>query len=344
MNIKEDQKEKITRLEDAVRHLESKLHNTIITHHDEVELQNKVILKLIDGRKRTKKKLRTMNTQIKGILTGEGDNFSDDSAPSMSSFASNFSSLRNRNSVSNAHLASLSEVVRSLNEGLDKQREITSQQQREIDDLREKLSRSERENRNKILAIQATLERFLESPSLTNMTPQHSFMETQGNSRSTSGYGRTQLLVPPPRDTPSGPPSEQTSPNPHARVIGLSLYEYQGHRSGDLDFDANEVIFILKKYSDGWWLGRSHTSGNLGRFPSNYIEELNPNPSSVVATADSREEEPGDLQFSKGDVISVLRDADEESGWCFGEIVTSGIFGWFPPAFTVPSEEVEKIK
>lgn len=76
-------------------------------------------------------------------------------------------------------------------------------------------------------------------------------------------------------------------------MMGLSLYEYGGHRSGDLSFEANEIIFILKKYSDGWWLGKSHNTGNLGRFPSNYIEELPANPKQVVATEDSKDEQSG---------------------------------------------------
>lgn len=52
----------------------------------------------------------------------------------------------------------------------------------------------------------------------------------------------------------------------------------------------------------------------------------------------------GDLQFHKGDVITVLRDPDEESGWCFGEIISTGVYGWYPPAFTVPMKEIEEEK
>ncbi|PRP82116.1 Ras GTPase [Planoprotostelium fungivorum] len=321
-------KDKVTRLENEVRLLEKKLNDTLITHHgqsiftshrltgvDQAELQNKVIVRLLNSRKRTKKKLKEMNQQIKAMREGEHGNSSDDSnTNSMSSFATMNSFGRglggSMRGFASSQQTMQSEIIRSLNDSLDKQKE-----QREIDALTERLYKTEKEARKTVDAISQINEQIY------YLSVAH---EQGGQSAQPSpvvNSGPPSLLIPPPmsRETHSGPPSGGTSPG-DVRVMGLSLYEYGGHRSGDLSFEANEIIFILKKYSDGWWLGKSHNTGNLGRFPSNYIEELPANPKQVVATEDSKDEQSGDLTFKAGDIIFLLRESDEDNGWAFGEL------------------------
>lgn len=56
----------------------------------------------------------------------------------------------------------------------------------------------------------------------------------------------------------------------------VALYDYQAQRSDELSFRQGEVITVLYKDSNQWWMGVLQTNNSQGFFPSNYIEEITP--------------------------------------------------------------------
>lgn len=54
----------------------------------------------------------------------------------------------------------------------------------------------------------------------------------------------------------------------------VTLYPFEAQESGDLGFEANEVVQVIKKEGD-WWTGtvQDGTNSRTGVFPSNYVRE-----------------------------------------------------------------------
>ena len=50
----------------------------------------------------------------------------------------------------------------------------------------------------------------------------------------------------------------------------VALYAFESQESGDLGFDAGDLVKVVKKEGE-WWTG--DISGRVGVFPSNYVRE-----------------------------------------------------------------------
>lgn len=50
----------------------------------------------------------------------------------------------------------------------------------------------------------------------------------------------------------------------------VASYPYQSQETGDLSFNAGDVIVVTKKEGD-WWTGK--IGNNVGIFPSNYVQK-----------------------------------------------------------------------
>eukprot|EP01104_Vermistella_antarctica_P016878 TRINITY_DN5861_c0_g1_i1.p1 TRINITY_DN5861_c0_g1~~TRINITY_DN5861_c0_g1_i1.p1 ORF type:complete len:514 (+),score=75.53 TRINITY_DN5861_c0_g1_i1:195-1736(+) len=48
-------------------------------------------------------------------------------------------------------------------------------------------------------------------------------------------------------------------------------FDFIGESAAELDFFVNEVIEVLDKHKNGWWLGRMLEDGRIGFFPRNYV-------------------------------------------------------------------------
>uniref|UniRef100_A0A2K5DMU8 SH3 domain containing 21 n=1 Tax=Aotus nancymaae TaxID=37293 RepID=A0A2K5DMU8_AOTNA len=129
---------------------------------------------------------------------------------------------------------------------------------------------------------------------------------------------------------------------------------------------------------DGWWLGKKN--GQLGAFPSNFVELLDTGPPSLdnldmpsvspdpqrppklsSLTYDSppdylqtvshpeayrvlfdyQPEAPDELALRRGDVVKVLSKTTEDKGWWEGEC--QGRRGVFPDNFVLPSPPIKKL-
>ena len=52
----------------------------------------------------------------------------------------------------------------------------------------------------------------------------------------------------------------------------VALYDYQAQRSDELSINRNDVITVLYKDNENWWMGEL-PNGQQGFFPANYVCE-----------------------------------------------------------------------
>ena len=128
------------------------------------------------------------------------------------------------------------------------------------------------------------------TPRIIQTTPQQLVAQQQYMKQSTSGwrpgfssvgkrgtlhqYGRTR----PPEMTFSmdGKPSfmvqEPTVKASSTSEVVVALYDYSAQRSDEISFTKNDVVSVIFKDNENWWLGRLE-NGREGFFPANYVAE-----------------------------------------------------------------------
>ncbi|EPX72978.1 src y domain-containing protein [Schizosaccharomyces octosporus yFS286] len=92
----------------------------------------------------------------------------------------------------------------------------------------------------------------------------HSSNSVQSGNDSLEKYFSTHPLI-----TPDGFP-----------IFGYvrALYNYRALLSSEISMQSGDILIVLNRQKDGWWKGRvvKPKVGNVGLFPSNYIQELDP--------------------------------------------------------------------
>ncbi|XP_070324497.1 SH3 domain-containing protein 21 isoform X1 [Odocoileus virginianus] len=155
-------------------------------------------------------------------------------------------------------------------------------------------------------------------------------------------------------------------------------FNYTPEQADELQLQAGEIVEVIKEIEDGWWLGKKN--GQLGAFPSNFVELLDSGPPSLgnrdipsiilgpqrpqklsSLTYDSppdylqtvsypetyrvmfdyHPEAPDELALRRGDEVKVLRKVTEDKGWWEGE--SQGRRGLFPDNFVLPPPPVKKL-
>nr|XP_010346379.2 SH3 domain-containing protein 21 isoform X1 [Saimiri boliviensis boliviensis] len=155
-------------------------------------------------------------------------------------------------------------------------------------------------------------------------------------------------------------------------------FNYSPEQADELKLQAGEIVEMIKEIEDGWWLGKKN--GQLGAFPSNFVELLDTGPPSLdnpdmpsvspesqrppklsSLTYDSppdylqtvshpeayrvlfdyQPEAPDELALRRGDVVKVLSKTTEDKGWWVGEC--QGRRGVFPDNFVLPSPPIKKL-
>lgn len=114
---------------------------------------------------------------------------------------------------------------------------------------------------------------------------------------------------------------------------------YVASGSEQLSLAPGQLILILKKNSSGWWQGELQARGKKrqkGWFPASHVKLLGPSSErttpafhpvcQVIAMYDYAANNEDELNFSKGQLISVLNKDDPD--WWQGEI--NGVTGLFP--------------
>ncbi|XP_013374958.1 PREDICTED: SH3 domain-containing protein 21 isoform X2 [Chinchilla lanigera] len=171
-----------------------------------------------------------------------------------------------------------------------------------------------------------------------------------------------------------GQPSKSRGPQRWCKVN----FNYSPEQVDELKLQAGETVEVIKEIEDGWWLGKKN--GQLGAFPSNFVELLDSGPPSLGNTDlpsispgpqqppklagltfdsppdylrtvshpetyralfDYQPEAPDELPLKRGDEVKVLRKCTEDKGWWEGEC--RGKRGVFPDNFVLPPPPVKKL-
>lgn len=53
-----------------------------------------------------------------------------------------------------------------------------------------------------------------------------------------------------------------------------ALYNYKPQNSDELELHEGDVVYVLEKCDDGWYVGTSARTGCFGTFPGNYVKKL----------------------------------------------------------------------
>lgn len=171
-----------------------------------------------------------------------------------------------------------------------------------------------------------------------------------------------------------GRPAKSRGPQRWCKVN----FNYSPEQVDELKLQAGEIVEVIKEIEDGWWLGKK--DGQLGAFPSNFVElldseppslgnsdmpSISPNPqrppklSSLTYDSppdylrtvsqpetyrvlfDYQPEAPDELALRRGDEVKVLRKTTEDKGWWEGE--SQGKRGVFPDNFVLPPPPIKKL-
>lgn len=52
------------------------------------------------------------------------------------------------------------------------------------------------------------------------------------------------------------------------------LFEYIPRHIDELHINAGDVVQVMEKCDDGWYVGTSERTGEFGTFPGNYVEPV----------------------------------------------------------------------
>ncbi|RUP48706.1 P-loop containing nucleoside triphosphate hydrolase protein [Jimgerdemannia flammicorona] len=104
---------------------------------------------------------------------------------------------------------------------------------------------------------------------VTNAAPRPRPVPAATNDTPASSSSAKARAPPPPPPAPPAPPAPRAAP---AVPVYKTIYPFQGQESGEISFDTDEIIEIIEKDENGWWLARK--DGKEGWVPSNYLEEV----------------------------------------------------------------------
>lgn len=57
-------------------------------------------------------------------------------------------------------------------------------------------------------------------------------------------------------------------------VAYRALYKYRPQNTDELELQEGDIVYVLEKCDDGWFVGTSQRSGCFGTFPGNYVERV----------------------------------------------------------------------
>lgn len=88
------------------------------------------------------------------------------------------------------------------------------------------------------------------------------------------------------------------------KVVVTAKYNYDAQQSDELTLVKGDKISVLEKSSDGWWKGQT-AAGEVGWFPSNYVQEDN---EAKTRTSDrpNTQQDSGEQNFYQNDNIQQI--------------------------------------
>ncbi|XP_036816545.1 sorbin and SH3 domain-containing protein 1 isoform X7 [Oncorhynchus mykiss] len=73
------------------------------------------------------------------------------------------------------------------------------------------------------------------------------------------------------------PQSHSSSPEPSRLSCGIfqALYSYVPQNEDELELQEGDLVSVMEKCDDGWFVGTSKRTKQFGTFPGNYVKEVN---------------------------------------------------------------------
>lgn len=53
-----------------------------------------------------------------------------------------------------------------------------------------------------------------------------------------------------------------------------ALYNYKPQNDDELELLESDIVLVMEKCDDGWFVGTSRRTGLFGTFPGNYVEKV----------------------------------------------------------------------
>lgn len=53
-----------------------------------------------------------------------------------------------------------------------------------------------------------------------------------------------------------------------------AIYAYKPQNEDELELKEGDVVYVMEKCDDGWYVGTSGRTGMFGTFPGNYIQQV----------------------------------------------------------------------
>lgn len=111
-----------------------------------------------------------------------------------------------------------------------------------------------------------------------------------------------------------------------------ALFDCQGDNADELNFTAGDIILVLDKPFDDWWMGEHTVTKERGILPANFVKEIAVR---VQALHDFEAQSPDELAFPAGAVIEIT--SQEHPEWWVG--LYNGKKGMFPASWVTVFEE-----
>ncbi|XP_026512988.1 SH3 domain-containing protein 21 [Terrapene carolina triunguis] len=86
-------------------------------------------------------------------------------------------------------------------------------------------------------------------------------------------------------------------------------FSYTPEKADELQLKAGELVQILQEIEDGWWLGRKN--GQVGAFPSNFVQELDRLPPGLVAPEPLLKNGAGKQRPKLTDETFIIKEAEK---------------------------------
>jgi len=128
--------------------------------------------------------------------------------------------------------------------------------------------------------------------------------------------------------------SKATNANTSTGDSAVVTFDYEPQEENEIALVEGEVITNIIQLDEGWWQGENG-KGEVGLFPSNYVELMpasadapaaSNNTASAIAIYDYEAQEENEISFKEGDIITNLNFVTDD--WWEG--VVNGKCGLFP--------------
>ncbi|KAI9680100.1 MAG: class II myosin [Caeruleum heppii] len=111
-------------------------------------------------------------------------------------------------------------------------------------------------------------QRIVPQPAVTQPRPVPQPVAALGGSIHARSESSSSIRAPPPP-----PPAPPAAAPPSAEPTYRALYDFQGQQANELSIRKDDIVHVVQKENNGWWLAKKPDSSAQGWTPSAYLKE-----------------------------------------------------------------------